>query len=230
MKKIIALVLAALCFVTVFCSCNKNQAEDPKTTTATTEKKEEIYTEGNFNYVKLDNGTVKIVSYNKADGDADIDIPAKLGGMNVTVIGKNAFTDAQKVTKVRLPRYLTKIESYAFNKSSVAYVWFHQTTDDTKLVIESYAFSECDNLIQVLFSNAVNRIETSAFYLGKTPRQITFTADPAYIDNNALDTGASYKNLRLCHRGDISNYKNLKAFADIYGIEPILAAETEANK
>ncbi len=225
MKKVISLILAVLCITAIFCSCDKNNPEETKTTAATTEKKEDVYTDGDYNYVKLDDGTVKIVSYNKTQGDADITIPAKLGGMNVSVIGANAFTQAQKVTKVRLPRYLTKVESYAFNKSSVAYVWFHQTTDDTKLVIESYAFSECNNLIHILFSNAVDRIESSALYLGKTPRQLTFTVDPSYIDANALDTGSNYDNLRLCHRGDISNYKNLKAFADAYGIELVLSAE-----
>lgn len=227
MKKIISIILAVLCIAASLCSCSKKNADSTVSSTSveTTKAEDAVYTESDYNYVKLEDGTVKIVSYNKTESDSDITIPAKLGGLNVTVIGSNAFTEAQKITKVRLPRYLTKVEPYAFNKSSVAYVWFHQTNDGTKLTIESNAFSECDNLIQVLFSNAVSRIEASAFHLGKTPRQITFTVDPEYIDNQMLDTGESQeiiRNIRLCHRGDISNYKNLKAFADVYGIEPIL--------
>lgn len=226
MKKIISLILATLCITATLCSCSKKSTDATATTAVETTKAEEtVYTDRDFNYVKLADGTAKIISYNKAESDGDITVPATLGGLNVTVIGSNAFTDAQKVLKVRLPRHLTKVESYAFNKSSVTSVLFHQTKDDTKLTVESNAFNECDSLNQVIFSNAVSRIEASAFHLGKTPRQITFTVDPEYIDNNMLDTGESQdiiKNIRLCHRGDISNYKNLKAFADIYGIEPIL--------
>lgn len=226
MKKIISLVLAILCICTVFCSCSKNKPEDASTTAAAKAESgsdNAVYTSGDYNYMKLDDGTVKIVKYNKAESVGEVIVPDVIDGLKVTVIGENTFTDAQKLSSVRLPRYLTKIESYAFNKSSVAKVLFTQVTDNTELTIESYAFSECAEIRQVDFSKAVKRIESSAFYQGKTPRKILFTIDPEYIDINAIDTGTSYKDLLLYHRGDISNYKNVKAFADTYGIEPILS-------
>ena len=224
MKKIISLILAILWIVAVFCSCSKNKSEE-NTTTAAVENSDEnaVYTSGDYNYVKLADGTVKTVKYNKTESTGEVIVPDIIDGLKVTVIGENTFTDAQKLTSVRLPRYLTKVESYAFNKSPVAKVLFTQVTDNTELTVESHAFSECDNIRQVDFSKAVKRVEASAFYLGKTPRRILFTIDPEYIDINAFDTGKNFDNLMLCHRGDISNYKNLKAFADAYGIEPVLS-------
>lgn len=224
MKKIISLILAILCIVAVFCSCSKNKTEESTTTAAVENSDEEtVYTSGDYNYVKLADGTAKIVKYNKAESVGEVIVPDVIDGLKVTVIGENAFTDAQILTSVRLPRYLTKVESYAFNKSPVANVLFSQVTDDTELTVESYAFAECSNIRKVDFSKAVKRIEASAFYLGKTPRRILFTIDPEYIDINAIDTGTSYDDLLLYHRGDISNYKNVKVFADTYGIEPILS-------
>lgn len=225
MKKLISLILAALCIALTLCSCGKKEAATQTTAADATNAEQansEVYTEGDYSYVKLEDGTVKITGYNKAETVGELKVPEKLGGMKVTVIGSNTFTEAQAVTKVRLPRFVTKVESYAFNKSPVVSVLFNQIADNTEMTIESYAFSECPNIVKVDFSKAVKRIEASAFYLGKSPRQLTFTIDPAYIDNNAIDTGKNYDDLRLCHSGDISNYKNLKAFADIYGIEPIL--------
>lgn len=225
MKKIISLILATLCITLVFCSCGKKGTEAQTTAPGATnaaENNSEVLTDGDYSYVKLEDGTVKIVSYNKAESNGEVKVPEKLGGMNVTVIGANTFTEKQNVTKVRLPRFVTKVESYAFNKSPVVSVLFNQITDDTAMTIESYAFNECPNIVKVDFSKAVKKLESSAFYLGKTPRQLTFTIDPVYIDTNAIDTGRGFDNLRLCHSGDISNYKNLKAFADIYGIELVL--------
>lgn len=227
MKKIISLILAILCISTVLCSCSK-KAEDASTTAANSpaaqgNNENAVYTSGDFNYMKLSDGTAKIVKYNKAESVGEVIVPDNVDGLKVTVIGENTFTQEQKLTSVRLPRYLTKVESYAFNKSTVANVLFNQITDNTELTIESYAFSECDSIRKVDFSKAVKRIEASAFYLGNTPRRILFTIDPEYIDINALDTGKNFDNLMLSHRGDISNYKNLKAFADAYGIEPVLS-------
>lgn len=225
MKKILSLILATLCITLVFCSCNKKGAETQTTAAGVTnadKANSEVFTEGDYSYVKLEDGTVKIVGYNKAENNGEVKVPEKLDGMNVTVIGANTFTEKQNVTKVRLPRFVTKVESYAFNKSPVVSVLFNQITDDTTMTIESYAFNECPNIVKVDFSKAVKKIEASAFYLGKTPRQLTFTIDPAYIDSQAIDTGKNFENIRLCHSGDISNYNNLKAFADVYGIELVL--------
>lgn len=229
MKKIISLILAVLCVALTFCSCNKN-GDNSVTTTApavTGENSENtVYTSGDFNYVILPQGTAKIVKYNGTSGKTDVDIPASLDGLNVTVIGENAFTEEQIVSRVILPRYLTKIEARAFNKSSVSSIWFHQTNDDILTVIDSYAFSECDNLRQVILSSSVKRIESNAFYLGNVPRYIKFYTDPEYIGSNAFDFGKNIDKLEFWHVGDISNYKNLKSYADPYGIPLVLDKNT----
>ena len=227
MKKIISLILAALCITLTFCSCTKVK-DDPATTTnvAGESADADVYTSGDYNYVKLSDGTAKIVKYKGTSDKTDIDIPASLDGFNVTVIGENAFTEEQVVSRVRLPRYLTKIESKAFNKSPVAYVWFHQTNGETVTVIDSYAFSECDNLRQILLSNSVKRIESNAFYLGGVPRYIKFYTDPEYIGASAFDFGKSFEKLEFWHVGDISNYTNLQSYAELYGIPLVLDKNT----
>lgn len=229
MKKIISLILAVLCIVLTFCSCNKNGNNGEITAVSTVAGENgdnTVYTSGDYSYMRLPDGTAKIVKYNATSGKTDIDIPATLDGLNVTVIGENTFTEEQSITRVRLPRYLTKIESRAFNKSSVGYIWFHQTNDDTVTVIDSYAFSECPNLRQVILSNSVKRIESNAFYLGEVPRYIKFYVDPEYIGANAFDFGKSMEKLEFWHVGDISNYNNLKAFAEPYGIPLVLDRNT----
>lgn len=228
MKKIISIILAVLCIALTFCSCSKDSDASKTTAPAVTGENGDgaVYTSGNYNYVKLPDGTAKIVKYNGTSDKTDIDIPASLDGLNVTVIGENAFTEEQSVTKIRLPRYLTKIESKAFNKSSVSYVWFHQTTDDVTTVIDSYAFNECDNLRQVILSNSVKRIESNAFYLGGVPRYIKFYTDPEYIGANAFDFGKTPDKLEFWHVGDVSNYPNLSAFAAPYEIPLVLDKNT----
>lgn len=228
MKKIISLILAILCICAVFCSCSKNKAEETSTTTASAAENNNenaVYTSGDYNYVKLDDGTAKIVKYNKS-GESDLDIPNSLDGLKVTVIGENAFTEEQNITKVRLPRYLTKIESYAFNKSTVGYVWFHQINDDTSTIIEPYAFSECVNLKQVILSKSVKRIEAQAFHLCSVPRYIKFYVDPEFIGADAFNFGRSTDKLEFWHVGDISNYNNLSSYAEPRNIPLVLDKNT----
>ena len=229
MKKIISLVFAVLCIALTLCSCTK-VTDDAATTTAVAASGENaentVYTSSDFNYVRLPDGTAKIVKYNGTSGETDVDIPATLDGLNVTVIGENAFTEEQTISKVRLPRYLTKIESNAFNKSSVAYVWFHQTNGDITTVIDSYAFNECPNLRQVILNNSVKRIESNAFYLGGVPRYIKFYTDPEYIGANAFDFGKTPDKLEFWHVGDVSDYPTLSSFAEPYGIPLVLDKNT----
>lgn len=233
MKRIISITLAVLCIAATLCSCSKKADESATTAPSATvsETGEKVLTSqnGEFDYVVLADGTAKIVKYKKAL-DKDLEIPVTIDSKyKVTVIGENTFTDELKSDKnvtVKLPRTLTKIESRAFNKSNVYQILFHEPNEDIETVIESYAFSDCDNLTAVKFSSSIKRLEACTFYHGNMPKFITFSVDPNYIDAMALDTGKSYKELKINHIGDISNFKNLEAYAALYNIELVLKTST----
>lgn len=222
MKKIISVILAVLCVALTLCACDGKPVENP-TTQSGSSADERVYTEGDFNYVLLEDGTAKLVKYNKKDAPTDLRIPSNFGKINVTAIGKDTFTSEQNVVNVELSRYITKIESGAFNKSTIKSIKFLDAKVET---IEPKTFSECDNLIQVVFNDSVKYIKDSAFYLGRVPRVIHFTVDPVEISSKALDIGKNFDHLELKHHGDISNFKKVAEFANIFGIELVLVDDT----
>ncbi len=221
MKKIVSVILAVLCIAILFCACG-NKPDDTATTTSTAAAQEKIYTAEDFNYVLLEDGTAKLVSYNKKDAPADLRIPANFGKIKVTVIGEGTFTEEQNIVNVELSRYITRIEPKAFNKSTLKSIKFLDANVET---IESNTFNECDSLFQVVFNDSVKRIEDSAFYLGRVPRVIHFTVDPVEISAKALDIGKNFEHLEIKHHGDISNFKNVAEYANSFGIELVLVED-----
>lgn len=226
MKKIISVILAALCIAAALCSCGNKPAENATTTSSAAsgeQKDNAVYTCDDFNYVKLDDGTAKIISYNKAEAPSELVIPHLVDGIKVTVLGENTFTEKQKVSTVRLSKFITKIEPKAFNKSSVKGVQFMSSQVET---VESYTFNECANLKQIVFNDSVKNIKDSAFYLCCVPRVVHFTVDPIELSAQAFDSGRGYDGLEIKHYGDISNFKKVAEFAALYDISLVLVEET----
>ncbi len=222
MKKIISIILAVLCVTLTLCACDSKPVENP-TSQSGSSADEKIYTEGDFNYVLLEDGTAKLVKYNKKDAPTDLRIPANFGDVKVTAIGKDTFTSEQNVINIELSRYITKIESGAFNKSNLKSIKFLDAKVET---IESKTFTGCDNLLQIVFNDSVKRINDSAFHLGRVPRVIHFTVDPVEISVKALDIGKNLDHLEIKHHGDISNFKKVAEFANAFGIELVLVDDT----
>ncbi len=214
MKKIISLILAVLCILSVFTACGNKPEETPTTT-----PRNQVMVEEDFKFVMLDDGTAKIVGYTKTEAPTDLKIPAYLNGAKVTVLGANTFTSEQKVINVEFSRFLTKIEPYAFNKSPLKSVKFLDSKIET---VEPYTFSECDNIVQVVFNDSVKYLKDHAFYLGKMPRVIHFTVDPVEISAMFLDTGKSYEHLELKHHGDISDFTKVEEYAKLLDISLVL--------
>ena len=222
MKKIISILLAVLCMTAMFCSCN-GKPDDTATTTSPVADKDAVYTSGDFNYVLLEDGTAKIVAYNKKEAPVDLKIPSNFDGVKVTVIGKNTFTSEQEIINVELSRHIREIEPYAFNKSSIKGIKYLSSKVET---VKTNTFVECENLTQIVFCDTIKTVEDSAIYLGRMPRIIHFKVDPVSISPKAIDTGKSYENLEIKHYGDISNFKNLETYANMFDIGLILVDET----
>ncbi len=223
MKKIISLIVAILCVLTVFTACDKKPEETP----TTTKPAAQVMTQEDFKFVMLDDGTAKIVGYTKTQAPTDLQIPAYLNGAKVTVLGANTFTSEHKLINVELSRFLTKIEPKAFNKATLKSIKFLDAKVET---VEPYTFNECDNLVQVVFNDAVKNLKDHAFYLGKMPRVIHFTVDPVEISAMFLDVGKSYEHLEIKHHGDISDFKNVEAYAKALEIQLVLVEKTTADK
>ncbi len=226
MKKIISVILAVLCLAAALCSCGNKPAENATTTSPAAsdgQKDTAVYTCDDFNYVKLDDGTAKIISYNKAEAPSELVIPHLVDGIKVTVLGENTFTEKQQVSTVRLSQFITKIEPKAFNKSSVKGIQFWTSQVET---VESYTFNECANLKQIVFNDSVKHVKDSAFYLCSVPRVIHFTVDPVELSAMAFDSGRGYDGLEIKHYGDISNFKNVAEFAALYNISLVLVEAT----
>lgn len=219
MKKIISLILAVLCILSVFAACGKKPEETP-----TTKPQPQVMTLEDFKYVMLDDGTAKIVGYTKTEAPTDLKIPAYLNGAKVTVLGENTFTSEHKLINVELSRFLTKIEPKAFNKATLKSVKFLDAKVET---VEPYTFNECDNLVQVVFNDAVKNLKDHAFYLGKMPRVVHFTVDPVEISAMFLDTGKSYEHLEIKHHGDISDFPKAAEYAKLFDIDLVLVEKAD---
>ena len=78
MNKIIAVIMALACIVCVFASCGKKD-DTPKELTS-----------GDYTYVVLEDGTVKITKYNCTSDEIERDLPSQIAGTTVNVIGNDA--------------------------------------------------------------------------------------------------------------------------------------------
>ncbi|MBQ4626378.1 MAG: leucine-rich repeat domain-containing protein [Clostridia bacterium] len=171
MKKILSVLLVLATVLTLFTACG--------------EKAPKEMTEGDFSYIALEDNTAKITKFNKTEDIINLEIPATLGDMTVTVIGTEAFAGAQNITVVYAPETLLEIEDRAFAGSSVRKMFTHYARN--LKTIGSQAFAECHELIQVDISDGVETIKANAFYYCDSLRVVTFRGNPATIENLAFD-------------------------------------------
>ncbi len=183
MKKTLSVILAVVAILSMFCACNKNEATNP-TDAAVSE-----FTEGDFTYTILDDGTAKIIKYNGTKETKVLEIPRGFNGAKVAVIGEGAFKGVQNISKVVFPRYLTKIEAHAFEGSSIKNAMMETSKVEE---IGEFAFAECPNLVQVDFSTLTNTVADKAFYLSSAIKVVTFRCEIVNINAPmAFDTGSS---------------------------------------
>ena len=116
-------------------------------------------------------------------GPYDIDIPEKLDGYTVTVIGNRAFYSCNHLWKVTIPQSVTSIGERAFaacrNLDSV-------TINDAATSIGDYAFTECHLKTTLSLGKKITTIGDKAFYycteLGSVtiPQSVTSIGDYAF--------------------------------------------------
>ncbi|MGI6580453.1 MAG: leucine-rich repeat protein [Saccharofermentanales bacterium] len=110
--------------------------------------------ESDFEYVE-ENGTITITGY--TGESKDVEIPEKIDGKPVTVIGWKAFADNQ-LTGVTIPDSVTEIRWGAFAENQLTSV----TIPDSVTTIEGYAFYK-NQLTDVTIPDSVTEIGGGAF-------------------------------------------------------------------
>jgi len=80
------------------------------------ESKKQFFSEGDYKYILLGNGTAEIVNY--WSWDNEVTIPASLGGYYVSSIGDDAFHGCRSISKISIPDGIVSIGDHAFNGCS----------------------------------------------------------------------------------------------------------------
>ncbi len=178
MKRIIALILCAICAVTLFASCGKPEATD-KVLDDKGYNEEDITVQDGYSYVIKDEKAV-IVKYEVHDNKASLQIPDTLGGKPVAVIAKGAFegynfkpaSEKQDLNEIKFPSTLEKIEADAFKGSSIHKALMVYSPNLKS--IGANAFDGCENLIQIDIPASVEEFGASCFANCPKLRVVTF--------------------------------------------------------
>lgn len=100
------------------------------------------------------------VLYAYSGSDTQVEIPAEIGGMDTTAVGRMAFADNGSITSVSIPEGVTVIEGSAFencvNLETVV-------LPNTVMEIGAYAFAGCTNLKNVVLPRSVVWVGPAAF-------------------------------------------------------------------
>lgn len=141
-------------------------------------EKAEPSSDGNvYKSVKLSDGTVKIVEFISGSDQTVIEVPEKIGGATVTVIGEGAFKGNDFITHVSLPESVTKIEKSAFEDCSSLI-----TIDlpDNLREIGANAFFECYALTGIDLPYTLHTLGSGAF---ASCTSLTHTVIPSTLSN-----------------------------------------------
>lgn len=211
MKKVLG-SLFAVCFVfTLVCLLPKGSSLIP---TASADYAD-VYTEGDFTYEELADGTLRLSKYS---GTAtSLTIPKKAAGKTVTAIGSYSLRpDQSNLKSVVLPSTVTKIEAHAFAQlynlkslvchgavTTIGYYAFEECTslsdfDIPKTVtnLDSYAFYGCGSLKSVTIPEGVTAIKDYTFYQCRSLSSITFHKNVKRFEHNAFYNTQWLKNAR----------------------------------
>ena len=118
----------------------------------------EAQTEGDYTYVVLDNDTAQITKYNGTQ--ADVTVPATLGGKDVSEIGSRAFENNDELTSIAFPTSVKTIGDHAFFSCDLL-----ENVDFGSGVttIGPWCFEQCRALQSVEVPANVKKLDSRAF-------------------------------------------------------------------
>ena len=212
MKKLLALILAALMIATLSaCSDKENENNsDLKDYLQKDEIVNHIYfaeTGETFYFEQVDSETVTITGYTCGDALHELKIPETLDNKTVVGISEQAFKECNSITKVIIPATVKTIERYAFaNCALISELAIPATVESigeaaftgcSRLVtldlsaatiteIPYHAFSNCEALTSVSIPASVKEIGAAAFLGCTSLESITFAEGLESIGKQAF--------------------------------------------
>ena len=115
--------------------------------------------------------------------ETSVEVPAALGGAEVTEIGYAAFAGNESIVSVRLPETVRRINHDAFSGCTAL---VHAELPDGIISIQDGAFSGCEVLSEINIPEAVSRIEDNVFSGCSLLADITLPDNIDYIGKSAF--------------------------------------------
>ena len=171
--------------------CEKGSAAE---TYAKGNGNEIIYSEPDYLYKELDDGTVQIIEY--TGKIAELTIPSKLpkAQKKVTSIGPSAFFTNTRLKSVTIPNGVTSIDTYAFcNCSNLTSV----NIPNSVTSIGVSAFGNCPSLTSITIPSDVTSIASCTFSLCTSLKSITIPSNVTNIDSSAFSDCTSLKSVTI---------------------------------
>ncbi len=221
MKKLLALILAALMIATLS-ACSKEENENINDLKDYLQKDEivnHIYfpeTGETFYFDQIDSETVTITSYSCGDALHELKIPETLDNKTVVAISVQAFKECNSITKIIIPATVKTIERYAFaNCALVTEVVIPATVQSigdaaftgcsrlttldlsaaTITDIPYHAFSNCTSLTALSVPASVETIGDAAFLGCSSLQSITFAEGVTSIGKQAFQNCTALENI-----------------------------------
>ena len=207
MKKLLAIILAALLLTSLVACSNKNEneaEEEENDNKIVTE-----YAEGDFLYDVNDDGNYKIIGYTYTGIEKkDVVIPATIGEderavtaidadafkalhniqsvvipESVLVIGAHAFYDCDFITNITIPASVTMIGAGAFENCSALET---VTLNKGLLELGVGAFMNCEKLATITLPDGLMTIGAGAFKECNALTEITIPTSVIYLGDAAF--------------------------------------------
>lgn len=136
-----------------------------------------------LDYLKFTKNEDNTITITNCLADAvKINIPKEIGGLPVTTIGENTFSDCGSLTSVTIPNSVTSIGDYAFSGCPLTNVIIPDSVTSIGIGI----FSGCSSLASITIPDNVTAIGNFAFYNCKCLINITISNNVTTIGEHAF--------------------------------------------
>ena len=151
-----------------------------------------------YNVVSLDDMTCEVTSDKSVEYSGSITIPSEVvfkeRHFSVVGIGKNAFTDCNKITDVKLPETITYIGKEAFwNCTDLVSVNVPESVTN----IEEWAFQNCSSLESIVFPSNLTSLENGVFYDCKALKHFEIPENVEAIKNQVFYNCISLESITI---------------------------------
>jgi hypothetical protein len=179
---IIAIVSLAISIVLGQASC----VATPLSTTTLTDA-QQYCPESDFEVIRVDGGRgIEITSY--VGSNNTVNIPPRIQGLPVTIIGDGAFFHYENFISITIPNSVRRIGRNAFAETTLTSI----NISNSVTTIDDYAFS-LTRLRSIMLPNSVTTIGEGAFHLTRLisvtiPNSVTTIGDDAFHGCYSLTT------------------------------------------